>query len=427
LLQIVESGTTDILTRRSFEVPDETLERVAEIVAAVKERGDEALVDFTARFDGVSLQPGELRVTQAEVETAYRLVEQDFLDALRVAKERILAFHRRQLPASWFDAVDDTFSGQLVRPLERVGIYVPGGTATYPSSVLMNAVPASVAGVAQIVMVTPPGRNGAINPHTLVAAAEAGVTEIYRVGGAQAVAALAFGTATIRKVDKITGPGNIYVTVAKKLVFGQVGIDMLAGPSEVVVIADRNADPDLVAADLLAQAEHDVLARAILITTSWKLAAKVRDRLAVLVEAMDRREVLEKALKEGALAVVAKDLDEAIALANRFAPEHLELMVEDPYTLLGKVRHAGAVFLGDYTPVALGDYAAGPNHVLPTGGTARFFSGLGVETFLKRINVFSAGRGAFQGLAGCVSRLAEIEGLPAHAWAVNVRREGAED
>lgn len=406
---------------REFVVPDEIVLRVNEIIQAVRVEGDQALCAFTARFDGVELEPADLRVSKDEVRSAYREVDARFLETIRLARDRILAFHRRQLPRSWFDTGEGAWLGQLVRPLDRVGIYVPGGTASYPSSVLMNAIPAVVAGVKEIAMVTPPARGGGMHPCTLVAATEAGVEEIYKVGGAQAVAALAYGTPSIRRVDKITGPGNIYVTVAKQQVFGRVDIDMLAGPSEVLIIADAGADPVYVAADLLAQAEHDVLARAVLLTPSWELAGKVRDEVVRLLDGLERRELLTRALADGGLIVVTRDLDEAFGLANCFAPEHLELMVADPEHWLDRVKNAGAVFLGPYSPVAVGDYLAGPNHVLPTGGTARFFSGLGVDTFLKRINVIHCSRRSLEQLGPKVIELAGVEGLPAHALAVQVR------
>jgi len=412
---------------RQFAVPDEVAIRVDEIIQAVRRDGDEALCAFTARFDGVELQPADLRVSKAEVRLAYREVGDDFLENIRLARDRIADFHRQQLPRSWFDAREAVWLGQMVRPIERVGIYVPGGAAAYPSSVLMNTVPALVAGVKEIAMVTPPARGGGVHPYTLVAAAEAGVEEIYKVGGAQAVAALAYGTGSIRRVDKITGPGNIYVTVAKQQVFGQVDIDMLAGPSEVLIIADATADPVYVAADMLSQAEHDVLARAILLTPSWELAGRVREEVRRLLDTLAQRQVLERSLADGALIVITRDLDEAFSLANCFAPEHLELLVPDPANWLDKVKHAGAVFLGPYSPVAVGDYLAGPNHVLPTGGTARFFSGLGVETFLKRINVVHCSRRGLAQLGPKVMALAEAEGLPAHGLSVRVRLEGQGD
>ena len=422
LLKTVAAGEAALRGfAREFVVPDEIALRVDEIIQAVRAEGDQALCAFTARFDGVELEPADLRVSKDEVRLAYREVDDGFLETIRLARDRILAFHRRQLPSSWFDAGEGAWLGQLVRPLDRVGIYVPGGTASYPSSVLMNAIPAVVAGVKEIAMATPPARGGGMHPYTLVAATEAGVGEIYKVGGAHAVAALAYGTASVRRVDKITGPGNIYVTVAKQQVFGRVDIDMLAGPSEVLIIADAGADPVYVAADLLAQAEHDVLARAVLLTPSWELAGKVRDEVVRLLNGLERRELLTKALGDGGLIVVTRDLDEAFGLANCFAPEHLELMVADPEQWLDRVKNAGAVFLGPYSPVAVGDYVAGPNHVLPTGGTARFFSGLGVDTFLKRINVIRCSRRSLEHLGPKAMELAGVEGLPAHALAVRVR------
>jgi histidinol dehydrogenase len=412
---------------RQFTVPDEVAIRVDEIIQAVRRDGDQALCAYTARFDGVELAPAELRVSKDEIRLAYREVDEGFLETIRLARDRILDFHRQQLLPSWFSAREAAWLGQLVRPIERVGIYVPGGTASYPSSVLMNTVPAMVAGVKEVAMTTPPARGGSVHPFTLVAAAEVGVKEIYKVGGAQAVAALAYGTGSIRRVDKITGPGNIYVTTAKQQVFGQVDIDMLAGPSEVLIIAAAEADPVYVAADLLSQAEHDVLARAVLLTPSWELAGRVREETARLLEGLERRELLERSLADGALIVITRDLDEAFGLANCFAPEHLELLVPDPVNWLDRVKNAGAVFLGPYSPVAVGDYLAGPNHVLPTGGTARFFSGLGVETFLKRINVVHCSYRGLERLGPKVIELAGVEGLPAHALSVRVRLEERAD
>ncbi|MBO8127719.1 MAG: histidinol dehydrogenase [Peptococcaceae bacterium] len=412
--------------RRDFSVADEVVQAVDEIISIVRADGDRGLCGLTRRFDGASLQPEDLRVTPDEIRTAYRMVDDKFLQALKTARDRIYEFHCRQISRSWLETGDEIITGQMVRPLERVGIYVPGGTAAYPSSVLMNALPAKAAGVKEIVMVTPPARNGTVNPHTLVAASEAGVTEIYRVGGAQAVAALAYGTEHIRKVDKITGPGNIYVTQAKQRVYGQVDIDMLAGPSEVFIIADTSIDPAFAAADMLAQAEHDPMAKAVLATPSWELAAGVRDELRRQLEKLPRQEVLAQSVEKGCLIVVTRDLEEAFGLANRFAPEHLEIMVANPWTWLGRVRNAGAVFLGAHTPVPVGDYAGGPNHVLPTGGTARFFSALGTDAFVKRINVMSCSpRGLLQ-IRDSIIDLAETEGLAAHAEAVRIRFEGGE-
>ncbi|MDQ7788600.1 MAG: histidinol dehydrogenase [Clostridia bacterium] len=429
MIRTIEAGNPELLKliKRDFSAPEEIVIQVDEIVSAVRERGDEALCAFTARFDRTTLTPSELRVTGEEIKAAYRMVGAEFLSAIRLAKARIYEFHRKQLPPSWLDAEDGGYLGQVIRPLERVGVYVPGGTATYPSSVLMNGIPASVAGVKEIVMVTPPSTGGGISPYTLVAAAEAGISEIYRVGGAQAIAALAYGTDTIRKVDKITGPGNIFVTLAKQQVFGQVDIDMLAGPSEVLIIADGEANPAFVAADILSQAEHDVRAQAVLLTPSWELAGRVREEVERQLGALGRREQLDEALKNGAMIVVTRDLDEAVNLANRYAPEHLELMVRDPFEWLGRIKNAGTVFLGPYAPVSLGDYVAGPNHVLPTGGTARFFSALGVDAFVKRINVVSCNRRGIAKIGPAAIHLAEVEGLSAHARAVQLRLEEEAD
>ncbi len=429
MIRTIEAGNPELvkLFKRVFAAPDDIAFQVDEIVSAVRERGDEALCEFTARFDRVDLKPGDLRVTAEEIKAAYRMVGEEFLAAIRLAKSRIYEFHRKQVPPSWLDAEDGGYLGQVVRPIERVGIYVPGGTATYPSSVLMNGVPASVAGVKEIVMVTPPAEGGAVSPYTLVAAAEAGISEIYRVGGAQAIAALAFGTDSIRKVDKITGPGNIYVTLAKQQVFGQVDIDMLAGPSEVLIIADGGANPAYIAADMLSQAEHDIRAQAVLLTPSWELAGWVRDEVQRQLEQLDRREFLNRSLEQGTLIVITRDLDEAVALANRYAPEHLELMMADPFEWLGRIKNAGTVFLGPYAPVSLGDYVAGPNHVLPTGGTARFFSALGVDAFIKRINVVSCYRRGIERIGPAAVHLAEVEGLTAHARAIQLRLEEEDD
>jgi len=397
-------------------------EAVTEIIEQVKLGGDNALCRYTAQFDGAQINPWQLEVLPEEIKTAYTKVDEEFLSALALAKENIIKYHRKQLRTSWFEPEPDgTVLGQLLRPLERVGIYVPGGTASYPSSVLMNALPARVAGVKQIVMVTPPNAQGQIPPHTLVAAAEAGISEIYRVGGAQAIAALAIGTDTIKKVDKITGPGNIYVTLAKQQVYGLVDIDMLAGPSEILVVADREADPRYVAADMLSQAEHDVMASAVLITESRSLAEAVRHELSKQLQDLPRREVARKSLANHGVIVVTENLNEAITLANRFAPEHLELMVTDPYQLLGEVTHAGAVFLGAHTPEPVGDYLAGPNHILPTGGTARFFSPLNVDSFMKKTSLISYSRQALEQTGPSIIKLARVEGLDAHARAVEIR------
>lgn len=395
---------------------------VEAILAAVRAEGDQALCRLTAQFDGISLEPGRLRVSPEEIAEAYQQVDSDFLSALSAARRNLEEFQRSRLPQ---DLIKPDPSGNLVghlcRPLFRVGVYVPGGTAAYPSSVLMNVIPAKVAGVAEIVMVTPPASNGGVNPYILVAAAEAGVTEIYRVGGAQAVAALAYGTGTIKAVDKITGPGNIYVATAKRLVYGLVDIDMVAGPSEIVIVADSEADPVYLAADLLSQAEHDRDATAVLITTDESLVPKVIVELDKQMEALVRRDIARASWENRGAIAVAPDLDTALDLANSLAPEHLELMVAEPWRRLNQVRNAGAVFLGSCSPEPVGDYWAGPNHILPTGGTARFASALGVEDFIKRISVISYTAGGIREAGAEIIRLAEAEGLTAHAEAVRKR------
>lgn len=409
---------------RDFSLPEDTARAVDSIVARVRAQGDEALCALTAQFDRVELAPDDLAVGKAEIDNAYGGVSAEFVSALRLARERIFDFHRKKLAETWREVKPDgSVLGQLVRPLERVGVYVPGGRARYPSSVLMNVVPARAAGVGEVVMVTPPGPGGKIDPHVLVAAREAGVDRVFRVGGAQAVAALAFGTERIPRVDKIVGPGNIYVMLAKRAVFGVVGIDILAGPSEVVVVADETADPRYVAADLLAQAEHDPDARVLLVTTSRELASRVNEALRAAFVALGEPDVVRRALMHAA-ALIAPDMAAAVNCANRFAPEHLELQVADPFAWLNEVKNAGAVFLGPYTPVPMGDYIAGPNHVLPTGGTARFFSPLGVEDFVKRTNFVSLSPESFEGLAGPAALLASVEGLPAHRTALLLRKKG---
>lgn len=421
IFSATDSGVEGLIKKNYGEMP-ELEARTAEIVQAVRTRGDAALIELAAKFDQVDLNPGSLRVTEAEISTAYGLVKPDFLAALKRAKASIENFHRKQLRQSWLEPDEaGSILGQLVRPLERVGIYVPGGTAAYPSSVLMNAVPATVAGVKEIVMVTPVKEGGQVTPEVLVAASEAGVSEIYKVGGAQAIAALAYGTETIKKVDKITGPGNIYVTLAKKAVYGQVDIDMLAGPSEILVVADSAADPAYIAADLLSQAEHDVLASAILITDSQELLDKVLPEIEAQLQRLPRRAIASKSLLDYGAAILVKSPQEGIALANRFAPEHLELMLENPFEYLGLVKNAGAVFLGKYSPEPLGDYFAGPNHVLPTGGTARFYSPLNIDTFTKKMSVISYSGAGLQKVAADVIVLAETEGLGAHAAAIRLR------
>lgn len=426
MIRIIQANDPDVerVIKKEYAQEGVYEERVREILDNVKSRGNESVLEYTARFDGAILTPDTLRVSEQEIEAAYDSVDADFVRAVRKARDNIADFHRKQLHNSWLEPdADGTILGQLIRPLERVGIYVPGGTAIYPSSVLMNAVPAKVAGVAEIVMVAPPSKSGGIEAATLVAAHEAGVTEIYKLGGAQAIAALAYGTETIRKVDLISGPGNIYVTLAKKFVYGQVNIDMLAGPSEILVIADDSADPVCVAADLLSQAEHDVLASAILLTPSSELAQKVQAEITRQVGYLSRKEIMTASLRDYSAIIVTGGLDEAIDLANRYAPEHLELAVADPFSILGKIKNAGAIFMGHFTPEPVGDYIAGPNHVLPTGGTARFYSPLNVDTFMKKSSVIAYSPARLREHGRDIIKLAETEGLDAHANAIRVRLE----
>ncbi|MBI1242384.1 MAG: histidinol dehydrogenase [Nostoc sp. RI_552] len=395
---------------------------VREVLQAVQRQGDKAVLHYTAEFDHQTLKLEELRVSGSELDAAYQQVSKELLQAIQLASRQIEAFHRQRIPKSWVHfGDDDVVVGKRYTPVDIAGLYVPGGRAAYPSTVLMNGIPAKVAGVTRVVMVTPPGKTKAINPAVLVAAQEAGIQEIYRVGGAQAIAALAYGTNTIPKVDIITGPGNIYVTLAKKLVYGTVGIDSLAGPSEVLIIADETANPVNVAADLLAQAEHDPMAAAILLTTDTALAKNVQ--VAVERQLVDhpRRIDTEKAIAHYGLIVVVESLSAAAEFSNEFAPEHLELQVEDPWTLLSEIRHAGAIFLGYSTPEAVGDYVAGPNHTLPTSGAARYASPLGVETFLKHSSIIQYSRTALQRAAGAIDALATAEGLPSHKDSVRRR------
>ncbi|NCJ05477.1 histidinol dehydrogenase [Synechococcales cyanobacterium C] len=397
---------------------------VREVLQAVKRKGDRALLHYTAEFDHQTLMPEELRVSGSELDAAYQQVSKELLDAIRLAHQQIEAFHQLRRPKSWVQFGDDeVVLGKRYTPVDAAGLYVPGGRAAYVSTVLMNAVPAKVACVPRIVMVTPPGPDKRINPAVLVAAQEAGVEEIYRVGGAQAIAALAYGTETLPKVDMITGPGNIYVTLAKKLVYGTVGIDSLAGPSEVLIIADYQANPAYVAADLLAQAEHDPLAAAILITTDNALANRVVLAVNEQLAEHPRRTLTEKALAHYGLIIVVESLADAAALSNEFAPEHLELEVADPWALLEQIRHAGAIFMGAHTPEAVGDYLAGPNHTLPTSGAARYASALGVETFMKHSSLIQYSPRALAKVASAVECLADAEGLPSHRDSVRLRMQ----
>ena len=398
------------------------LEReVRSILRDVRQRGDKALVHYSQLFDGVHIPVQKIRVKRGEVEEAYRKIPQEFLRTLKKAAHRILKFHQLSKKRLPLHLVEKGISlGQMIRPIERVGIYVPGGKASYPSTVLMAAIPAKVAGVQEILMATPPPKGG-VNPAVLVAADLAGVDQIYRVGGAQAIAALAYGTASIPKVDKIVGPGNRYVATAKRLVFGTVDVDMVAGPSEIVIIADEKAPSSYVAADLISQAEHDEMALAILITTSEVLAEKVRKELERQLSSLKRERIAHVSLKRRGAILIMKDLDQAVELANRIAPEHLELSLRNPLSVVKDVRHAGAVFLGSHTPEAIGDYLAGPNHILPTAGTARFSSPLGVEDFIKRTNVMRFNESALRRFEKDVKRLAEWEGLEGHYRSVQMR------
>jgi histidinol dehydrogenase len=429
-MKILEYGQKDFdaffkkIEGRAGLVPATVERQVRDIIAAVKKDGDAALFAYTEKFDGVKLTPKKMRVSPAEIEKAYRDTSAEDIDALRLAGRRIADFHGRQKPESWFVQEESgAFLGQRVSPLGVVGIYVPGGKAAYPSSVLMNAVPAKVAGVPRVVMCVP-APAGKLNPCVLVAADLAGVDEIYKVGGAQAIAAMAYGTATMPRVDKIVGPGNIYVATAKRLVFGVVDIDMVAGPSEILVVADRTARPEFVAADMLSQAEHDEMASAVLVTDDAALAVDVESEIKKQLAKLTRREIAAKSLRDFGAIIIVGDMREAADVANRIAPEHLELAVHRPFEMLPLIKNAGAIFMGHYTPEAVGDYAAGPNHVLPTGGTARFFSPLCTEDFMKKSSLLSYTREALAELAPTVTRLAKMEGLDAHARMVEIRLKG---
>lgn len=397
-------------------------EIVDRIVGDVRRDGDEAVIKYTKLIDRTEFTPEEFVVTEAEYEAAYQEADPAVVDSLRKAAENVRRYHQEQKPNSWMTYRDKgSILGQSVIPLDRVGIYVPGGTAAYPSSVIMNAMPAVVAGVKEIIMMVPP-KNGKINPYVLVAAKEAGVSKIFKIGGAQAIAAMAFGTETIPRVDKITGPGNIFVTLAKKAVYGHCDIDMLAGPSEILIVADKTADPAYTAADMLSQAEHDMLASSIVITDSSELAEKVAVEAEKQLKLLPREEITRASLDRNGMIIITEDIMQAVELANVSAPEHMEVLTEQPFQLLPYIRHAGAVFLGAYSPEPLGDYFAGPNHVLPTGGTARYYSVLNVETFMKRTSIISYTQEQLDAVSDDVIRLAEAEGLQAHANAVKLRK-----
>ncbi|MBM6947487.1 histidinol dehydrogenase [Mordavella massiliensis] len=415
------------LLKRSPNQYGQYEEGVARILADVKEKGDEALFSYTEKFDHAKISADTIRVTQEEIREAYSLAGEELVSVIRKALVNIRAYHEKQRQYSWFDSrPDGTLLGQKVTPLQRVGVYVPGGKAAYPSSVLMNVLPAKVAGVEEIVMVTPPGKDGKVNPNTLVAACEAGADVIYKVGGAQAVGALAYGTQSIPKVDKIVGPGNIYVALAKKAVYGHVSIDAIAGPSEILVIADKTANPRYVAADLLSQAEHDELASAILVTTSMELARQVSEEVDGFLAELSRSEIIRKSLDNYGYILVAETMDDAIAIANEIASEHLEIQTADPWNVMTKIRNAGAIFVGAYASEPLGDYFAGPNHVLPTNGTARFFSPLSVDDFIKKSSIIGYSREALADIHKDIEAFAQAEHLTAHANSIKVRFEEEE-
>ena len=426
-VRLTKESTKDILEnllKRSPNNYGKFEAAVADILANVKEKGDEALFSYTKEFDKVEVTPETIRVTEAEIEEAYKAVDASLLEVIRKALVNIRSYHEKQRQNSWFTSTENgTMLGQKVTPLNRVGVYVPGGKAVYPSSVLMNIVPAKVAGVPHIVMTTPPGKDGKVNPSTLVAAKEAGADEIYKVGGAQAIGALAYGTASIPKVDKIVGPGNIFVALAKKAVYGHVSIDSIAGPSEILVLADETANAHYVAADLLSQAEHDEMASAILITTSTELAQNVEKEIEGYLKVLSRKEIIEKSLENFGYILIAEDMNEAIEAANEIASEHMEIVTKNAFEVMMKVRNAGAIFIGEYSSEPLGDYFAGPNHVLPTNGTAKFFSALSVDDFIKKSSIVYYSRTALQEIHKDIIQFASSEQLTAHANSIAVRFE----
>ena len=426
-VKLTKESTKDILEnllKRSPNNYGKFESKVAQILDKVKNEGDAALFAYTKEFDKADVTKETIRVTDAEIEEAYAQIDPALLGVIRKALVNIRKYHEKQIQNSWFTSeTNGTMLGQKVTPLNRVGVYVPGGKAVYPSSVLMNIVPAKVAGVPHIVMTTPPGKDGKVCASTLVAAKEAGADEIYKVGGAQAIGALAFGTESIPKVDKIVGPGNIFVALAKKAVYGYVSIDSIAGPSEILVLADETANPHFVAADLLSQAEHDELACAILITTSEEFAAKVDEEVKGFVEVLSRKEIIQKSLDNFGYILIAEDMDEAIEAANEIAPEHMEIVTANPFEDMMKVKNAGAIFIGEYSSEPLGDYFAGPNHVLPTNGTAKFFSALSVDDFIKKSSIVYYSKAALRDIHKDIIQFATSEQLTAHANSIAVRFE----
>lgn len=427
ILKINEETKKDILEnllKRSPSNYSDYESKVNDILNDVKIRKDEAIFEYTKKFDGAYIDKNNICVTKEEIQQAYTLVDNDLIDVIRKAIANIRSYHEKQKRYSWFDSTKEgTILGQKITPIEAVGVYVPGGKAAYPSSVLMNVLPAKVAGVERIVMVTPPNKEGKIDVNTLVAANEAGVDTIYKVGGAQAIAALAYGTQSINKVDKIVGPGNIYVALAKKQVYGHVSIDSIAGPSEILVIADETANPRYIAADLLSQAEHDEMASAILITTNEDIANKVSNEVDNFVKVLSRKEIIKKSLDNYGYILIAEDLNEAIDVANEIASEHLEIITKNPFDIMTKIKNAGAIFLGEYSSEPLGDYFAGPNHVLPTNGTAKFFSPLSIDDFIKKSSVISYSKEALYPIHKDIIKFANSESLTAHANSIAVRFE----
>ena len=429
MIQIIKCGTPGgnekiqkVLSRSQLEHGN-VQEIVDGILADIRARGDKAIFEYTEKFDKVKIDESNFKVTEEEIEYAYSQVDKRLIDVIKKSAARIRAFHEKQKINSWLEPSENgEMLGQLIRPLEKVGVYVPGGKAAYPSSVLMNVIPAHVAGVKHIYMTTPAQKDGSVYPTTIVAAKEAGVDEIFKVGGAQAIAALAFGTESVPKVDKICGPGNIFVALAKRSVYGHVNIDSVAGPSEILVVADETANPVYTAADLLSQAEHDEMASAILITTSEKLANEVQSEIEKQTAVLERKAIIEKSIENYGAIIVAENIDEAFELSNSIAPEHMEVCMASPFEMLPKIKNAGAIFLGHYTPEPLGDYMAGPNHVLPTGGTARFFSPLSIDDFIKKSSIISFSKDALNALSDDIITFANAEGLTAHANAIRVRK-----
>ena len=429
-MRILNTKERDFSTRlegilKRAEHPSETVEdTVKNILKDVKKNGDKAVIEYANKFERSRLKSSMLKVEDTEREDALNHVDNDDIEALKAAANRIERFHRKQLRNSWITTEEDgIILGQMIQPIEKVGVYVPGGKASYPSSVLMNAIPAQLAGVQKVVMVTP-AQNGRVNPFILIAAGIVGIKEIFKVGGAQAIAALAYGTETIPKVDKIVGPGNVYVSCAKRLVFGEVDIDMIAGPSEILIISDGSGSPAHIASDLLSQAEHDEMSASYLITDAFDFARSVEDELYKQLDSFKKKKIAQSSIEKNGAIILTRDIDESIKLANRIAPEHLELAVESPFELLTKIKNAGAIFLGHSSPEAVGDYLAGPNHVLPTGGTARFSSPLDVDDFIKKSSIVSFSREALNSVGQNVIRIARMEGLDAHARSVEQRIKG---